>query len=209
MGVYIAEAQRAKGLLNHSMQSRAALAGQVRRNESESTFDSPRPAQVSQHMSEYDSPEQPAQTQTQPKESQPAVSQLTQIQPSRTQLSQSHTDAWQSQQSAGHSCSPIDSPQSKSWRQQRTEDEPHRDLHGSSAEAFELQGASHQGHYANAERGLLSVPRLNGRDAVHHGSKQQTHAESGHPAEMCDRHESQLQSQVQLSGQPMSHVSRR
>ena len=199
MGVYVAEAQRAKSILQHSMQSRAAQADQVPCTQYDAAVDS---------QTGYDSPEYLQQNQAKSNETQPAVAQTSHSPPSQNQLSQSGTDkkVW----IHDHSCSSVTTAQTASVEGSEGEGHPQ---HGGQAYAtgamqvqHQLQAVSHQMSYhphchnANQELQLEKRPAAGYKEQQ--GSNEQTCNKPSEAALEYQGHESHLQ----LDGQPMSHV---
>ena len=207
MGVYIAEAQRAKTTLQHTLQSRVAMASPAGRTQHESAYDSPQPSQMSQHESTSDLPQSSQMSQHrsrhvsygrsrqgQPSECQPAEA--------HAQESQQHEPAFgQHHHSTDQCCSPAaENQQGLSMVPCSTEGSQQGQSRSTPQLAFQLQEVTHHSCRTDAK------PHTDSMEALQHGPCKQTAAEPHQPPEADYRPELHSQSHLQLNGQPMSHV---
>lgn len=182
MGVYIAEAQRAKSTLQHSLQCRA-LASQSHQAPYESVSDSTQPGQMSRHVPEDEpygivnqrQPPQTPQTRGHPSEEYPEAG----------------TGPSEQDDSADQCCSPAGVTQQVVSQEAGMAGGSQQWGAGTPQLAFQLPGAAHQGDGTSADTAALQ-----------HGYHRQTHAEIRQSPENNQKHESHLQ----LKDPPMGHV---
>ena len=206
MGVYIAEAQRAKTTLHHSLQSRAAMASSAGRTQHESAYNSPQPSHMSQHESTSDLPQSSQMSQLgsrhasygrsgqdQPSESQQAETHPQETQPHESAIGQCH-------HSTDQCCNPLaENQQGVSGAPCIKEGSQQGQSRSTPQLAFQLE-ASHHSSRTDAKQHADSM------EAMQQGPCKQTPAEPHQAPEADYRPESDSQSHLQLTGQPMSHV---
>ena len=205
MGVYIAEAQRAKTTLHHSLQSRVAMASQAGRTQHESAYDSPQPYQMSQHESTSDLPQTSQMSQHepryasygrarhgQPSECQPAETHAQETQQHEPAVSQGHRSTDQCYNPAAENQQGLSGAP---WVEEGSQQDQRR---RTPQLAFQLQGATH--HSTDAK------PHTDSAEGLQHDPCKQTAAEPCQAPEADYKPESDSHSHLQLNGQPMSHV---
>ncbi|KAL0019871.1 hypothetical protein WJX79_005655 [Trebouxia sp. C0005] len=201
MGVYIAEAQRAKTTLQHSLQSRVAMASHAGRTQYESAYDSPQPSQTSQHESSFDLPHSSQMNQhrsTRASYGRPGQHQS-------PESEQAETDAQENQHhhSTDQFCSPLTENQQGLLGVPCIKEGSQQGQSRSTPQlAFQLQEANNHSSCTDAK------PHTDSMEAKQHGHCKQTPAEF-HPAPEADYRlitGLDSQSHLQLNGQPASPV---
>ena len=199
MGVYIAEAQRAKTTLHHSLHSRAAMASPAGRTQHESAYDSPQPSHMSQHESTSNLPHSSQVSQHRSRRDSYGLSR--QGQPSESQQAETHAQEIQGHHSTDQCCSSAAENQQGVSRVQCIREGSQQGRSRSTPQlAFQLQVATHHSSHTDGK------PHTDSMEALQHGPCRQTLAEPHQAPEANHRPVLDPQSHLQLNGQPMSHV---
>ncbi|DBB01389.1 TPA: hypothetical protein ACH3X1_000057 [Trebouxia sp. C0004] len=207
MGVYIAEAQHAKTTLQHTLQSRVAMASQAGRTQHESAYDSPQPSQMSQHESTFDLPQSSQMSQHRsryascgkPRQGQPSESH--QAETFAEEIQQHEPAVGQDHYSSDRCCSSMAENQQGCLGVPCINEGSQQGKSRSTVQlAFQLQEATHHSSRTDAK------PHADSVEAMQHGPCKQAPAELQQVPEADCRPELDSQSHLQLIGQPMSHV---
>lgn len=205
--MYIAEAQRAKTTLQHSLQSRVAMASQAGRTQHESEYDSPQPSQMSQHESTFDLPQSRQMSQhrsrhasyERSRQDQPSESHQVEIHPQETQ--QHKPAVSQSHHSTHQCCGPVAQNQQGLLGVPCIKEGSQQGQSRSTPQLlFQLREVTHHSSHTGAK------PHTDSMEALQHGPCRQTPAEPHQAPEANHRPVLDPQSHLQLNGQPMSHV---
>jgi len=205
MGVYIAEAQRAKTTLQHSLQSRVAMASQAGRTQHESAYDSPQPSQMSQPESASDLPQSSQMRQHRPRHASYGTSgqgHPSECQPAEAHEIQQHEPGIsQGNHSMDQCFSPVSENQQGFLGVPRIKEGSQQGQSRNTPQlAFQCLEATHHSSRTDTKQ------HADGMEAMQHDPCQQTPAEFPQVPEADNRPESDSQSHLQLNGQPMSHV---
>lgn len=207
MGVYIAEAQRAKTTLHHTLQSRVAMASPAGRTQHESAYDSPQPSHMSQHESTSDLPHSSQMSQHRSRHASYGLSR--QGQPSESQQAETHAQETQQHESAvgqGHhstdQCcgSAAENQQGFAETLHIKEGSQQGQSRSTPQLVSQLQEATHHSSGTDAK------PHKDSMEAMQQGPCRQTPAEPHQAPEADHRPVLGSQSHLQLNGQPVSHV---
>ncbi len=205
MGIYIAEAHRAKTTLQHSLHSRVAPASPAGRIQHESAYDSAQPSQMSQHESTSDLPQSSQMSQRRSRHASYGLSR--QGQPSEHQSAETHTQETQqhkpSVSQGHHSTDQYSSPVAENQQgllRALCIKEGSQQGRSTPQLAFQLQEATHHSSCTDAKQHADSM------EAMQHGPCKETTAELQQAPGVDYRPESDVQSDLQLNGQPTSHV---